>query len=60
MRRSQTQWPVSGLKILLLMMLAMPALCFANITVSPMKVTLNERHATTLVISSKSETTQYI
>ncbi|WP_254311031.1 hypothetical protein [Rahnella aceris] len=38
----------------------MPALCFANITVSPMKVTLNERHATTLVISSKSETTQYI
>lgn len=60
MRRSQTQWLVSGLKIFPPLMLAMPALCFANITVSPMKVTLNEQHATTVVISSKSETTQYI
>jgi len=60
MRRSQTQWLVSGLKIFPPLMLAMPALCFANITVSPMKVTLNEQHATTVAISSKSETTQYI
>ncbi|UHM91406.1 MULTISPECIES: fimbria/pilus periplasmic chaperone [Rahnella] len=48
------------MKILPLLMLAMPALCFANITVSPMKVMLNEQHAAALVISSKSETTQYI
>jgi P pilus assembly chaperone PapD len=48
------------MKIFPLLMLAMPALCFANITVSPMKVMLNEQHAAALVISSKSETTQYI
>ncbi|WP_447865996.1 fimbrial protein [Rahnella bonaserana] len=60
MRRLQKQWPVSGLQMLPLLVLAMPALCFANITVSPMKVMLNEQYATTLVISSKSETTQYI
>ncbi|TDS86273.1 P pilus assembly chaperone PapD [Rahnella sp. BIGb0236] len=57
---TQRNLPVSAMKILPLLMLAMPALCFANITVSPMKVMLNEQHAAALVISSKSETTQYI
>ncbi|MBU9810349.1 fimbria/pilus periplasmic chaperone [Rahnella sp. C60] len=50
----------AGLKILSLATLAVPVLCFANITVSPMKVILNDQHAAALVISSKSETTQYI
>ncbi|PBI81981.1 fimbrial protein [Rahnella victoriana] len=57
---TQRNLPVSAMKIFPLLMLAMPALCFANITVSPMKVMLNEQHAAALVISSKSETTQYI
>lgn len=60
MRRSPPQWSVSDLKMLPLLMLTMPALCIANITVSPMKVTLNGQHAASLVVSSKSETTQYI
>ncbi|MCM2446790.1 fimbria/pilus periplasmic chaperone [Rahnella sp. CG8] len=60
MRRSQIQRRVSDLKLLPVLMLTIPVLCFANITVSPMKVTLNEQHAAALVISSKSETTQYI
>lgn len=60
MRESQSKSLACGLKILPLLALVIPALCFANITVSPMKVMLNDQHAANLVISSKSETTQYI
>ena len=60
MHSSQIQWQISGVKILLLLAMVIPGLGFANITVAPMKVMLNEQHAAVLVISSKSATTQYI
>jgi P pilus assembly chaperone PapD len=60
MRRSQHQPQVFALKALPLLALVIPAMAFANITVSPMKVALSEQHASDVVISSKSETTQYI